>query len=882
MGCSSPWRWQHWFVAATLAIECVPDSNAQPAADAPPSGDKPTSTAPPTELPAVTVVGVRSSMASAQQVKRDRIEMLDAVMADDIARLPDLSVSDALQRVTGVQITRDRGEGGVVVIRGLSQIETLLNGREVFTAGVGRVFDFADIPSEMVSGVHVYKTSTPDQLEGGLGGTIDLRTRRPFDYSGSTLITSGRLIQGDLAQKIKPQLSVLASGRWKLDTAGEFGALLNLTHQRRAFREDQKSSGTPRPCSASTTPCPELVAGQTVFAPNGTSETRSVGERRRSSANLVLQWRPMPTLEWYAEATYAQLETLQDSHQINVGASGSFEPGSVELFPGTTDVSRVTWTNAPVSILSFARDTVDRTRQFAVGGDWQANKLRLKTDLSHTRSFNDLFFSGPLFGGTAPTFTHDLTTRIPGTSVGGIDLQNPGNFNYVSHAFRKRPFDGTLTAWRFDLEHETRAGILDSVGAGVRLAQRRASNRTGLVFGDANITGLSAADRPELVMPNPYGFMPREGSQSLSDFMVGNLGLARDPAAFRAALGLTTPLPDAGSPLGVWKFDEATHAAYLSAHLKAPAQPLEALVGLRVVRTHESTSGFQSLPSTGGVAPIDIDSRYTDWLPSLTLRYARPDGLVLRAAASKTLTRQNFDQLQPSLTLLRNPINPELNQGLAGNPELEPVRSNNLDLAVEKYFNRTTAVHGTLFWKKVNGFITTESSDEVHDGETYRVSRPRNSLPADIKGFELGYQQFYDALPGFGLQANYTYVDSRTPLEPGGATLPLQNLSRHSANVVGMYERDGISARIAYNWRDRYLNGVTNIVGIGRVPSYTAGYAWVDASLRYRYNEQVTFGLEVTNLLRTLRHSYYGSSTRPQSAWLNDRQVILAATVRFW
>jgi iron complex outermembrane receptor protein len=160
--------------------------------------------------------------------------------------------------------------------------------------------------------------------------------------------------------------------------------------------------------------------------------------------------------------------------------------------------------------------------------------------------------------------------------------------------------------------------------------------------------------------------------------------------------------------------------------------------------------------------------------------------------------------------------------------------------------------------------------------------RPRNSLPADIKGFELGYQQFYDAFPGFGLQANYTYVDSRTSLNPGGPAIPVQNLSRHSANLVGMYEMGSVSARIACKWRDRYLNGVTNIVDIGPVPGYTADYPWVDASLRYRYDEQVTFGVEVTNLLRTLRHSYYDTPTRPQNAWLNDRQIIVAATVRFW
>lgn len=871
--------WQYGCVAAVLALECAGESRAQSAAAAAPAVASDPADAP--VLPPVVVTGVRSSLATAQETKQLRMEIVDAVVADDIARLPDLSLVDALQRVTGVQITRDRGEGGTVSIRGLSQVVTLLNGREVFTAGPGRALDFADIPSEMLSAIHVFKTSTADQLEGGIGGTIDLRTRRPFDFAGRTLVTSARMVHGDLVGATKPQVSVLASERWNLESAGEFGALLSLAHQRRAFREDQKSSGTPVSRA-------NLIAGQTVIAPSGTSETRSIGERRRSAADLVLQWRPTPALEWHAEASYAQLHTRQDSHQINVGASTTAEPGSVELFPGTNDVSRVTWTNAPMSVLSFARDTVDRTRQFAVGGDWQGDALRVTGDVSHTRSFNDLFFSGPLFAGTAAAFTHDLTTRVPGTSVSGTNLNDPANFSYASHTFRKRPFDGALTAWRLDLEHETTAGVLKSVSAGARVARRRASNRSGLIFGDATITGLSAADRPALVMPNPYGFMPGEGSQSLSEFMVGNLDLARDPAALREAIGLATPLPDAGGPLGIWNFDERTQAAYLTARLKAPTSPLEGGLGLRVVRTQESSSGFRSVPGagTGVVAPVDVDSRYTDWLPSMSLRYAGQGGLVLRAAASKTITRQNFDQMSPSLSLLRNPVNPELNQGLAGNPELKPVRATNLDFAVERYFSPTTAIHGTLFWKKVDGFVASESSDEVHDGETYRVTRPRNSLPADIKGFELGYQQFYDALPeplrGLGLQANYTHVDSRTSVAPGGPSMPLQNLSRHSVNLIGMYEMGRVSARVAYNWRSKFLSGVTNVVGIGRVNSYTAGYAWVDASLRFRYNDQVTLSLEGTNLLRTLRRSYYDVGTRPQSVWLNDRQIIGALTVRFW
>ena len=249
------------------------------------------------------------------------------------------------------------------------------------------------------------------------------------------------------------------------------------------------------------------------------------------------------------------------------------------------------------------------------------------------------------------------------------------------------------------------------------------------------------------------------------------------------------------------------------------------------------------------------------------------------------MTRPDFNQLSPSATLAQNTINPALNTGSAGNPDLQPIRSKNFDMAVERYFSPTTSAYATLFLKKVDGFITTVSNPEIYDGVTYQVSRPQNTAPADIKGVEVGYQQFFDFLPGWmrglGLQANYTFVDSNTPDKTLGTDVPLQNLSRHSANLIGMYELGRLSARIAYNWRDRFLSSVANFVGVGAVPVYTKAYGWLDASVTWRIDDRTSIALEGSNLLRTVRESYYGVETRPQSAWLNDRQISLTATIRF-
>lgn len=824
----------------------------------------------------VVVVGQRASLATAAMIKRSELGIVDSVVAEDIIKLPDFSVTDALQRVTGVQIARDRGEGAGVTIRGLTQMETTLNGREVFTAGTGRTLDFADLPAEMVAGIDVHKTSSAGQIEGGVGGSIDVRTRRPFDFAGSQAVVSGRWIHGDLVRRDATQFSTLLSQRWRGPSMGEFGALLAASLQERAWREDQKSTGNPVLRN-------DLAPGLT--APNGTSETTSVGTRRRSAVSAVLQWRPVEPLELHAEAAFEEFKTRQDSHQINVGTSATIEPGSLQVFPGTNDLQRVTWLDAPISILSFARDTVDRNRQLALGGRWRHDDLTLRADISHARSFNHLLFSGPFLAGTAARFTHDLSGKVPSTQVDGTDLTDPADFRYTGVAYRARPFDGDLTAAQVDAELALDDLPFRSVHAGLRTARRNASNSPGLVFADAPVSGLPATDKPGFVLPNPYNnFFPGHGT-SLRDFIVGNLAMARDPAALRDAFGISAPIPVSGNPLSVWDIRETTQAAYLMGRFKPTSLPVDGQLGLRLVQTHESVSGTQTVPTSGALAPIQVDSRYTDLLPSASVRHVVGDGVVLRAAASKTLTRPNFDQLSPSLTLLPNPINPSLNQGFSGNPELKPIRATNLDLAVERYVGAQEYLSLTGFVKWVDGFITNSSAPEVHDGATYQVSRPKNNNAATIRGAEVGGQMFFQTLPapwnGLGLQANYTYIDSQSLNVGLGIRTPLQGLSRNSANLIGLFEQGPLAARVAFNWRDRFISGTTSVVGVGALPIYTHGYGWLDASLSYRVGDRITLAVDGTNLLGTMRRAYYGVATRPQANWINDRQYSVSATLAF-
>jgi TonB-dependent receptor len=826
-----------------------------------------------TVLPKLIVEGQRASLMSAQQIKLNSTQIVDSMVAEDIDKLPDVSVGEALQRITGVQTARDRGEAGLVTLRGLTQIQTLMNGREVFTAGNGRNLDFNDIPASLISGIDVYKSSSADQIDGGLAGSINLRTRKPLDFDEPTLTLSGRAIHGDLVNETKPHISILATDSWQLTGKGKFGALLHISHQTRAFREDQKSAGFP---DART----DIVSGQNVIFAGGTSETVSVGERERTAIDINFQWQPSQRWEFYLEGRHAEFITLQESYQANVGTSTTFTAGSPVLFPGSNDLQSITWTNSDLSTLSFARDVKDRLSQVALGSSWKGDNLDINADLNYSESINSLFFSGFLLGTTAPLFSHDISGFTPNTSVEGSSFLDPVNYTFNNLLYREWLYQGDQVSFTLDGEYWLKNDYIESITSGVRFSRRRADNAMGLIIDDKAVS-VAASSRTNYLQTRSYNDF-YSSVNNIQPYLVGDISNARDVLAMRTAFGVTDPLKRVNE-LGQWRIQENTQAAFLIANIDMVSLPLVGNAGLRVVRTEQTVDGFQSIPSNNTIAAINNDESYIDVLPSINLRYEIKPDWYLRGAASKTLRRADFNQLSPSLNLVRFPLTPEKNVGSSGNPSLEPIRSDNVDIAVEHYINEYSAVSLTAFVKKVDGFIVTESKPELHDGEIYQVSRPQNSNAADIHGLEFSYQQFYDSLPGWmsglGMQFNYTYVDSQTPSETLGRDIALANLSKHSFNLIGMYEKDAISARLAYNWRDDYISYIAS-TGAGAFPVYVEDYDWLDASLRYRSNDQFSVKLEASNLLDTKRRSYFGNERRVADVLRNGRQFGLVFTLK--
>jgi len=862
-------RLKHLYLAATAttvmaAVVTGSPAHAQDAA-APTTADKTTDDG----QGEIVVTGVRASLLSAQLRKKNASQIVDSIVAEDIGKLPDQNTTDALQRVTGVQIERDYGEGSSVYVRGLSQVETTLNGREVFTAQGVRGLNFQDVPAELLGGIDVYKSPSANLIEGGLGGLIDLRTRRPLDFKKLTISATAKGLYSDLIHRLTPNVSGLIADKWNTG-AGEMGVLLSVSYQQRKFRSDLISTGAP---ATSTT----VIPGKTVIAPSGAYDVTPAGDRRRFGVDAMFQWRPSPNLDLYAEAHYAKFDNVNDTYGASVSLGGlTAEPGAT-LFSGTNDVATATYLNAPLSVLAYTYDTHDKTTQFATGGTWRNGRLTLSTDISYTKSTGTVGFDSAFLGATIPRFTQDLTAPVPASNVNGYDLLSGANNTIQFLLYQGFDNRADQFAGRFDGSYDLGDSFLKSIDFGFRYADRSAKSNQPSFF---LYSGASAATVQSIVAPNPFNdFFDKVAADTplLRNYLVVPVPLLRDHrASVQTALGFSTTNPTPGA-LTYYDVDEKTTALYIKANFGDSNSLVDGNIGVRYVHTAENLSGNQTLPG-GGTGPIAVNSKYDDWLPSVNVRFNFTDKLKLRLAASKAVTRPNFSDLSPGLTL-----NLGSQQGSSGNPFLKPLKADQLDASLEYYFSNKGSIYGAFFYKKVKNFLSTTVSLETYGGVTYNVTRPTNNQGGTIKGLEVGYQQFFDFLPGplsgLGVQANYTYIDSATTSSIVGQVTPLQGLSKNTYNIVGIYEKYGLSARVAYNWRSTYFDSTYSLNGVTQ-PSYRRGYGWLDASLSYDVTPSVTISLEGSNLLRAVRRSYYNDLTsRPHETQIDDRQILFG--VRF-
>ncbi len=846
-----------------------PQVQAQEAPGDPEQGSPQVDDAVEGEGEAIVVTGFRQSLRSAQGLKRNSEQIVDAIVAEDIGKLPDLAVSDTAARIPGVQVVRTGGEATGVLVRGLPDFSTTYNGREIFTAET-RVVALGDFPSANIAALEVFKTTTANLVEAGLAGQVNVRSRRPFDFRETELAGSVWGLYTKQAGEWSPNFNLLASTRW--DTGiGEMGLLVNVSRTRLQFLDSE-------PSNTDFIADPVINGLKTRF-PDYQRLFYREGDRVRPSLNAAFQWRPSPGLEFYAEALYQGFRNKISDRLIGVPLFGGASYSNLVFRGGTNELSSGTVTNPGDSIFSFQGGTFNKTNtyQFAVGGIYEAGPLKISADLART----DSRFTGSTEsvdrrycrGGYAVDFDNET----PQFTIRNCDLTNPANQLFDGLYEEDQESEGDDYQARLDATYEFDEGsFLRSLQAGVRYTDRDAHREFGNRFGGfgagrnipitslplelaiarRGFRGTDIQSGTETFLTPTYRSI-RDNVEALRQFVITNVpgfGFPNDGKAFT-----TTPPPP--NPTSIYDATEDTLAGYGQINF-AFGEAVEGRVGLRAVRTESEVSGFSTV--LGVVTPVSVGQSYTDYLPNASVRIRFSPEFQLRLSATETRTRPTFEQLNPSASLgSPDPTQGGRRVGGGGNPFLQPFKSTNYDASFEYYFSRTGFAALALFRRDLEGFIQNSTID--YDDPVLgpvRVTGPVNTRSGRIDGLEAQFTTFLDfeGLPtflrNFGLQANYTYLDAEVQVaDPLVANSFIDDkivgVSKHTYNLVGLYEGGPFSARLTYNKRSRYLDRRDvrgdEQGGFYREIARPAGR--VDFSANYTIIENATLFFDWTNIL---------------------------------
>ncbi|WP_238481082.1 TonB-dependent receptor [Dyella telluris] len=872
-------------------------------------------------LDGITVTGVRASLASAQDLKRNADQIVDSVTAVDIGALPDRSVTETLQRISGVTVDHfispgdpdhPSAEGSGVLIRGLTQVRGELNGRDVFSANSGRGLSFEDVPAELMAGVDVYKNPSADIIEGGIGGTVNLRTRMPFDAPGQLIGFTGGINEGDLSQKSKPSTSFLYSNRWQTENHGEFGALFDVAYSQLATRTDgiQNEPFVKRTDAA-------VLAGSnlnTVYVPGGADWRTLDFGRTRIGLSGALQWRPNSDLELSTQALRSDYRMNWNEHAaffndtsnaISPATGTTFGYNPEGVFQNgwlTSDSWRGNLTGDGVRFNSDNRYAQQRT----ITTDWSSafkynisDQMILSGDMqfvkSTSKSLDFTVFDATYLPGL---YLDDSNGAKPSISVNPSNyVNNPANYFWAAAMDHHEDQRGMERAYRLDLEYNFEDNSwLKYMRFGVRTTNRDETNKTTGYNWGVITDNWATIDSPS-GLADMANYLPSQAVMyNFNNFFRGKVKV---PSVYAPSDALAMNYQEAYQllhsigvswgwspndvygPQNVNNQSEDTQGAYGILYFgndDALGIPVDGNIGVRFVHTSTDAAGYGQYPNlTQAGVSDELKAQYTgqyfansgggdynNVLPSLNLRFKFTDSLQWRIAASKAMTRPDFNQLSPYLQLSAtlNADNTAVTQwtGIAGNPNLKPMVATQYDTALEWYFAPTGSLYTTLFYKDISDYISTETRTETYSGQDYLVTRPYNNGTGKIKGAEVGYSQFFDFLPGWlkglGVQANYTYVDSQggvnSATDPYSATtvtgvaLPLAGLSKNSYNFIGMYEYGPWSVRLAWNWRSRYL--LTTSDAATHLPTWSDSFGQLDGSIFYKINKNMQVGLQMNNL----------------------------------
>ncbi|WP_229796461.1 TonB-dependent receptor [Thermomonas carbonis] len=738
-----------------------------------------------TDLDKVTVTGIRGSVQKAQDIKRESDTFVDSVTALDIGALPDRSVTETLSRIPGVTIDRFlsvgdpehfSAEGGGVQVRGLTQVRSELNGRDSFSASGGRSLSFGDVPSELMAGVDVFKNQKADMIEGGLGGTVNLRTFMPFDFEGQKIGASMSGNYGDFIKEWKPSISGLYSNRWKTEGGGEFGILVDIAHSELATRTDGLFV---RPFFRnSNNDLDGNGSNEALWLPRGADWRTLEYERKRDGAYVALQWRPNADLELFATAFQSKYDELwyedaifvsNDPLQVSIDASQPYElEGDVFKSGRLTQSGGV-----PMGTDIRASHRKSKTTDFSFGLKWLlTDATEFSTELQYIKANTNSLDSTVSLGVNVPYIDVDVSGGVPSIGVSEEFTANPDNYYWGFTMDHQDDNVAKELAFRADLKHSFDSGVFRSIKFGVRMTDRDATSiDTGYNWKPVFQTWMQGWAIPGGAMPpldlngtinqsqvnlNTFQNFYRGGANTPGAFFAPNLALALGfPGSYEAIHDAAIPyfINDCGygqycnyttTPMDASRTNlqgEKTKAAYAMLNFGFDEAFIEGNIGVRVVRTENNASGFLIYPNlalapylgAGQTEAISASNSYTDVLPSVNVKWEPSKNIILRFAASKAIARPAFSDMQAYQILnaaVKSGYTPpegttsvpieqlDLTGSSFDNPYLTPMKANQFDLSLEWYFDpdKGGMAWVNLFHKGVSDYFRRQSSLVTYPG----------------------------------------------------------------------------------------------------------------------------------------------------------------------
>lgn len=834
------------------------------------------------DLEEVVVVGkYQASLRSALERKRDSASVIEAISAEDIGQLPDVSITESLARLPGVAQDRDRGNGSQISIRGMGgQLGlTTLNGREVATVEEDRNIRYDQFPAELINAAQVYKTPQAKLAEGGVSGTVNLETISPLDYDERQLVVGVRGSSYSLGKDIDDAAGM--GSRYSVSyidsfAEGTLGLAVGVAGQTQPIATQRAELWNYGDTWHNTQW--NDAEGKNFNAPWGGSALVRGGEDSRVGGMAVIEWEPNENVNLVYDFFYSQLDISEEQRGFDFNIDSAYgrqwtinDSTPTQFTNSDSDAEDVLGAHVGLSSLRSLNEKFTQTDDLVSHGltaeifvsDWtlvgalahsKTNRDRMWHSVRTINTASDL---GGTFGATADgrmTFVLDDGIDLTDASQNSVD-----NITVAPLAVG----EDTINSIEWSAAKELNTSFFSSVEVGARISRREKSL-------DAQRWDQTVSQNAD--QPIPSETMINAAASSYWSDLPAYMTLDRAAIIDYYFGGIANPAPeDNDDLLSSWGVSEDINSAYIQLNIDTELAgiPMRGNVGVRSVSTTSGTQGHQVLSTSTWVEDpvgsgnwvevpptaeaVETEHSYDDFLPSMNLAFDLRDDLVLRVAAAKTLARAPLDFLSPAVDIAQDQWAPNPGESASGNPYLEPFRATQGDTTLEWYFGDSNSVAATLYYKDMESYIARQAGAESIevDGTEYLLSLPVNGSGGHIKGYELAYQQAFDFLPGplsgLGVYANYakTYsnIKQGTPLnaEPFGLT----GLSEDVGTFTLWHYLSGFESRLSYNYRSDFQRDVNRVQGEEGV---NASEGYVDLSFSYEVSDNVKVMLQVQNL----------------------------------